>query len=202
MRTLGPSLFVAVYVIFGISLIWKPESHTPLEAQAEDQSNSAPEKMTIRVDSRRAVINVDEIDFDRTEFEFDHPDGQAIVRVTGGRPTHLVGKVPDGILLINPAGVYVGTDSMTEMGEKQTFDSLNPDNVAPFDLFHAFQEAEGLTGEHIDFTPKMTSDVELIQNGNVYALAINKDGGVRASGRRLNGRVILSAPEKPTKEAR
>lgn len=210
--------FVAIYAAFGIGLLITSPSRTPDSFDGKIQWNPFTEEMTIRVDSNRAIINLDEYDVENTRIVRSHPDSQILIRVTGGNPTRLKGKLPDGVLLVNPAGVYVGPDSVVDVGATNVISTLEllPEDSSfekPFEflsedslkqaLNRASKEGNVFIGNFAN--PEETSEtssVELKAHGNVYALAINKSGVVRASGpNQKKGRVILRAePEKAKRD--
>ncbi len=194
-------LFVAAYVIFGVVLLLRPPANTPKFTSEKVQRNPFTEKLTIRVTTRHAIINLDEFDMSRTEFVCDHPDTTIILRVTGGNPTHLTEKLPDNVMLVNPAGVFVGSDTQVKTGSSFGASVLDLGDVIDWreDLVFPGSVDDPYLGNIVRDPDELTSAIEVKGHGNVYALAINKDGGVRASGQRLNGRVILSAPQKPEK---
>lgn len=200
-KPLALPAFVAIYAAFGIGLLITSPSRTPDSFDGKIQWNPFTEEMTIRVDSNRAIINLDEYDVENTRIVRSNPDSQILIRVTGGNPTRLKGKLPDGVLLVNPAGVYVGPDSGFDVGQQQTFDTLNSEISETDDfisnLFSPTVESEGI----IDFTDEEVSTVELKGQGNTDTLAINKSGVVRAAGpNQKKGRAFLTAEPKESKD--
>ncbi len=199
-------LFVAAYVIFGVALLLYPSANTPHFTEGKVRWNPFTEKMTIRVTTRHAVINLNEIDLSRTEFVCDHPDTTILLRVTGGKPTHLTENLPDNVMLVNPAGVFAGPDTVVKPGG--TF------GASVLELGDVIDWKEGLVFPDIGDDPHLenivrhpngsTSAVELKAYGNVYALAVRREGRVGASENgaevrprpipgRTPGRIILSA---------
>ncbi|MCB1230148.1 MAG: filamentous hemagglutinin N-terminal domain-containing protein [Verrucomicrobiae bacterium] len=200
MKRLLPPLFVVAYAISGIGLLLQPSPPQPVVHGGTVRWNPFTEKMVIRISSSHAIINLDEIDLGRTEFVCDDPDATIIVRVTGGNPTHLMGVLPsNNVMLVNPAGVIVGPESVVTPGS--TFGASMMDLGDVLDW-----KKEPIFPNPTDDPPSWKvardsapseSTVEFKAHGNVYALAIKKEGKVIRANRpkSANGRVILTAPK-------
>ncbi|MCB1078031.1 MAG: filamentous hemagglutinin N-terminal domain-containing protein [Verrucomicrobiae bacterium] len=219
--------FVVAYTLFGVALLLQmPRSHLSVSGASTEWDPPAQVE-TIHISSRRCVIHWENPDLSRVRFVRDHPDGTILIRVTGGRPTHLTGPLPDGVFLINPSGVIVGPTAMVEPGgiailSTEEFSDAIPQPPDPIFLpkspWNSLESSESRadvvappflpeSGETPSTRPATKASPVLVPHGNVYALAIRKADGSTATAeviRRQDGkngerRVFLSAPPQSTK---
>jgi len=115
----------------------------------------------IRQKSNYAIINVsdpemaDALANGEIVIKTDNPNARTLIRVTSGEPTRFYGKLKSDapLYIINPAGVIVGP---------------------------GFPSSQDRAVSLIKTDTSSTLETKLIPHGNVYALAIRENGGIRA----------------------
>lgn len=187
MKRLTLPALVAAYVIFGAALLFQmtflgPPSGWHIRFGEGDLVwNGWTKRMKVVVRSERMVLETPEADLGRFEIVRKVPGATVFLKVTGGNPSRLHEPLSaeGGLTLVNPAGVIVGPGAVLDVGGRSPLSTL--------DLERDF-ENEPIGGDIEllgNFLPKkdlQSSSVELKANGNVYGLAIKKDGKIQASG--------------------
>lgn len=161
-KSLG-TFFVVFYCGFGVVLFFN--------------LTQPPEEMVIRVSSDKALINLDDPEFldglryGKIFFKADNPNAQILVRSRRGIRTQIGGQIRTNaqLIFVNPAGVTISQDAILD------WDDLSSIDIAP---------PRSSQSEPLVVGPTLKA------HGNVYALAINQDGAIKAS-----KPIILETPE-------
>jgi len=225
-------LIAVSFVLLGVALVFRTiHPWHPIQG-GKIRTNPLTQETTIYVHSRFAVINATELDLSKVRFVRAHPEGKILIRITGGVPTRVEdltrdGAFPDGIYIINPAGVIVGEgclagpggiivldDSFAGPSGKIDLDKVglgrrslpefsSPIGILPGDtVFDEFGQVPRGSNEAMSMPVSASqgdSVVELKAHGNVYSLAIRREGKIRATRVRSegSGRIPSVEPAKP-----
>ena len=178
---------VVTYAIFGIFLLvqitWvgPPAGWAIQSGEGDLVWNGWKKRMTIVVRSERMLLETPEADLGRFDIVRKFPEATAFLKVTGGNPSRLHGPLSaeGGLILVNPAGVIVGPGAVLDDGGRSSLSTLDPGRDFENELMGGNIE---LQGNFLPTKDLQSSSVELKAHGNVYALAIKRDGKIQASG--------------------
>ena len=185
MKRFIPLVLVAAYTLFGGILLF--------------QLMSQPKPWIITQNSEYAIIDLRDEEFANAfvngeiQIKSPHPNSKTLIRVHSENPSRIYGKLKsDGeILLINPKGIIIGPKGIIDVGNR-------PRNFSTLELNHGDTVRLGNTAEQFG-----TDMAEVKAHGNVYALAIKKEGKIQATNNghsiKTGGRLIFSNPKKEKK---
>lgn len=108
------------------------ETHDEMESSetATLSKGNTDQVMVIHQSSRKAVLNLNDFNLESTNLriETDHPDSMTLIRVNGGNPSIIRGKISSNgqIVLINPAGVMVSPEAVIDLDQTVMGSTLGP----------------------------------------------------------------------------
>lgn len=185
----------AILLLFQLSKQHLDPTWQELSARGAFQKYQGSDSFVIHQDSNKAIINVDTPDFaeavysGKMEIVCSQPNSSTLIKIVTGQPSIINSTLNDStkipfvksngkVVIVNDKGIIVRSAAIFNWDEKQ-----------------------GLIAPDIE-----AGVIELAnKQGNVYAMAINKEGGIRASKRPLNmnsGMLIIpDAKDSPVESA-